>query len=379
MRIVCISCFDYYETRMSGLINYFLSKGHKVQYLISDFNHFSKDRNVMDHKFGKKVHVPSYKKNLSISRLFSHFCFSKKVYSILNRTKPELIYCIIPPNSLVKYIAKYKKTNSNCLVIFDVYDMWPESFPHKPHNFAILRCFEIWRRIRDDYINCSDLLLTVSEKAKSQLKSKYKSRIKVLFPSLDALDIPNYCFDISSSIAFLYLGNINHITNIELGTKLLGELAKYKKVTLHIIGEGQNLKKWIALLEKHNVNVICHGVVFDIEKKREVFQKCHFGLNIPKQEIESSMSLKSIEYMRFGLPVINSGCGDNRRIVEEYSTGVNIDEKCVDAIVSKITHFENNELINLHKNSCEYYSRNFINQDYDSILDSINLKKQGEK
>ena len=298
MKAICISCFDYYETRIKGIIEYFDSKNYEVRYLISDFNHFSKSKYKADYGGSKQLNVISYKKNLSISRLLSHMQYSKKVTREIKRFKPDVIYCIIPPNSLVKDVGKYKLKNRNVKLIFDIYDMWPESFPYRTQNHIIKFLFSKWAMLRDEHITDADRIIVVSNKSKEDIDKKYHLNAKVLFPCISLGDVPNYSFDISKKIEFLYLGHVNHITDIELGTEFLGSLSRSREVILHIIGEGQNRERWISMLRQVGIKTICHGVVFDENEKKKIFQMCNFGLNIPRKEINSSMSLKSIYKQR---------------------------------------------------------------------------------
>ena len=63
---VCISCFNYYDTRMKQITEFFRRKGYEVIYVTSDFNHFEKRRFKVDYPDTIQVHVPVYKKNISI-------------------------------------------------------------------------------------------------------------------------------------------------------------------------------------------------------------------------------------------------------------------------------------------------------------------------
>lgn len=365
MKVVCVSCFDHYETRMKGIIGYFQGKGYDVQYFITDFNHFSKSTYDVDYGCSKQIHVLPYSKNVSPRRLISHYFFSKNILKVIKKEKPDLIYCIIPPNSLVKLLGLYRKKFSNCRLILDVYDTWPESLPISNPNLIIKTAFRYWANLRDHYINFADLLISVSKSAKNDLYNKYKINVKVLMPAIAIGEMPNYKFDIKNRISFCYLGNVNYITDLELGTKILSGIAQSKSVELHIIGEGQNRDNWVETLTQRGVKVICHGVVFDDDKKREIFEKCDMGLNIPKIEIKSSMALKSVEYMRYGLPFINSGLGDNEEMVREFQIGINVKDGNV---VEKVLSLDNNDLIEMHSRAIKCYYEMFVKQDYDEIF-----------
>ncbi len=95
--------------------------------IVSDFDHHSKE--YVAPKEGKTyIHVKKYKKNLSVARIQSYIGFSQKAGKLLRKLKPDLVYVQAPPNFLLKVCAKYKK-RSNCKLIFDIIDMWPESLP----------------------------------------------------------------------------------------------------------------------------------------------------------------------------------------------------------------------------------------------------------
>jgi glycosyltransferase involved in cell wall biosynthesis len=156
---------------------------------------------------------------------------------------------------------------------------------------------------------------------------------------------------------------------MDLGVELLGGIARKRSVLLHIIGEGLNLNEFVKRLEILNVKVICHGVVFDMDEKNKIFSQCNMGLNIPREEIHSTMSLKAIEYMRAGLPFVNNAMGDIRMFVEEDNLGINIDKNNIAEAIDKISRLASDDLAKMHENIILSYKNRFINQDIKSILD----------
>ncbi|WP_407425074.1 glycosyltransferase, partial [Treponema sp.] len=205
MKVICISCSDHYDTRMHGVTDFFINRGDETKYLISDFNHFTKSRYIETHGNAKQLHVPVYKKNISPQRLISHYIFSQKVLKEINTIKPDLIYCMIPPNSLAKFVSKYKNKNPKCKLIFDIYDMWPESFPYKKNNPLIKVGFRIWANLRDRYIKNTDIILAVSEKAKQTIDEKFGVNSKVLRPFVVTESLPDYYVNIENEISFCYI------------------------------------------------------------------------------------------------------------------------------------------------------------------------------
>jgi hypothetical protein len=70
-----------------------------------------------------------YHKNLSIKRLASHYKFSKDAFNIVKKIEPNILYVLLPPNSLAKYSSIYKNTHNEVKLIFDIIDLWPETMP----------------------------------------------------------------------------------------------------------------------------------------------------------------------------------------------------------------------------------------------------------
>ena len=78
MKIVIVNCFDTYEQRIDLLHEYFVGKGHDVSVIESDFRHFQKVKRK-DHKTDFIfVESKPYYKNMSISRLTSHYTICEK-------------------------------------------------------------------------------------------------------------------------------------------------------------------------------------------------------------------------------------------------------------------------------------------------------------
>lgn len=365
-KCVIISCFNHYETRTKKLIEYYTSIGYTVFYVVMAYNHFEKAHTIQNIPNTIYVEVPEYKKNLSFKRLFSHFLFSQKVAVLLKSINPDLIYSIFPPNTLVRTVAKYKK-KSGCKVIFDCYDMWPESFPTKRFAAIFYLPFKIWGSIRNRYIDNADLVLGVSRTCVDALKLITNKEVRLLMPQLNTGYGETYNNNVET-LSFCYLGNINHITDIELLVSLLHSIAGHKKLILHIIGEGQYLHYLQERLTHKNISIECHGVIFDVNEKNKIFKICNFGVNVPKEEIQSTMSLKSVEYMSHGLPFINSAGGDSHEIVSTYNLGINIDKQDISTTAQKICSLTSTDLSTLNHNVISFYNDKFSTQDLNTIL-----------
>ena len=371
-KCVCISCFNYYDTRISHVKRYMESQGVDVLYVISDYNHFEKKYYEVDYPNTIQVHVPKYKKNISLARIFSQLTFSRKASEILNKEHPDIVYCMFPPNSLIGKVIKYKE-RSNCKVVFDGYDMWPESMPVSKRLKKILSpIFNRWAGLRDNYIEGGNLIVVVSQAMLDMVNSKWKDvPIKLLLPSISTSEFPSYTYDVKSSISFCYLGNINHITDIDLLVEVLGRVAQSKEVKLHIIGEGIKLNELLEKASSKGVKCITHGVIMDAKVKREVYSQCNLAVNLPREEINSTMSLKSVEYLGVGLPFINSAGGDSWKIVDDFNVGININKDNIDKSVEEILSLNSDKLSQMSKNCAKYCENRFKSQDMGEIFKGI--------
>lgn len=355
---------------MEGIISFLESRGYCMTYLYASYDHFAKKENTNKYTHGVRIGVLKYKKNLSIQRLASHLLFSMRVRKQVKRLSPDLIYCMIPPNSLVLTLSKYRKHHANTRLVYDVYDAWPESFPYSKKTKLLSIPFSIWKMMRSNYIGDADLIMCVSEQGRSVILSEAgKTKVKVVKPLIVSGSMPNYQAS-DDMLSFCYLGMVNHITDIDLGVELLGRIAEKKPTVLHIIGEGQNLDEFVSRLSERKVKIVCHGCVFDRDEKNRIFELCNIGLNIPRKEIDSTMSLKAVEYMRVGLPFVNNANGDIRQIVGEDKIGINYEDN-IDLITEKILTLKKEDLIEMHRKCVDSYKNRFLSQDYDDILDGL--------
>ena len=137
----------------------------------------------------------------------------------------------------------------------------------------------------------------------------------------------------SDAISLCYLGSINNIIDIEMIGKVIQSLASAASVRLEIIGEGERRSKLIETAENAGAQVVFHGVIYDDDKKLEVFNRCHYALNIMKPEVFVGMTMKSLDYFSAGIPIINNICGDVWSMVEVEEIGFNVsDENLPDQI-----------------------------------------------
>lgn len=124
-------------------------------------------------------------------------------------------------------------------------------------------------------------------------------------------------------INLCYLGSINNIIDISVISDIIAKLNKKKKVELHIIGDGEKRDELIKTAEEAGASVAFHGKIYNRKEKQDVFDSCHYGLNIMKNSVCVGLTMKSMDYLEFGLPMINNIPGDTWDLILQHQFGIN--------------------------------------------------------
>lgn len=324
MKVIIINCFDTYEHRVDLLCDFFRCHGSDVSVYTSDYRHFRKEKRN-DNKVGfKYVDTIEYKKNISFARIYSHYKLAKDIFKQVENESVYLLWVLLPPNSFARHAYKYKMKHPDVKLVFDIIDMWPETMPVK--RFDSFPLVGYWRDLRNKYLKYADYVVTecdlyqeaINKYAQSdKLSTIYLARtIKQFHPSKkQPVD----------KIVLCYLGSINNIIDTKEIANIIYTLKKKKAVILHIIGDGEKKDNLINDARIAGADVIDHGRIFDGVKKQRIFDSCHYGLNIMKENVFVGLTMKSMDYFEAGLPIINNIHGDTWEMVKKYKLGVNVD------------------------------------------------------
>ncbi|HZJ91151.1 MAG TPA: hypothetical protein VFC89_05795, partial [Oscillospiraceae bacterium] len=305
MKAVIVNCFDTYEDRVDLVHEFFKKQGYDVTVIQSDFRHFKKVHREEPKEEFIFVKSKTYYKNLSVARLSSHYKYAYDAFKIVEEIKPDLLYTFVPPNSLAKFAASYKQRHQDVKLILDIIDLWPESMPiGKAKKFPP---FTFWGAMRDKSLKYADLVITECDLYQSVLSDSLKGvRTETVYLAKREIDVvsnPQLCED---DIHLAYLGSINNIIDIPKIKEIIGTINKVKPVTLHIIGDGESKQVLIDAARAGGATVEYHGTVYDPQEKQDIFDKCHFGLNIMKSSVCVGLTMKSMDYFQHGLPIINN-------------------------------------------------------------------------
>jgi len=325
MKVLIVNCFDTYEHRANLLYDFFKKRGDEIKVYASNFSHFEKktrDNPRLDFTY---VRVSPYYKNISVSRLWSHYKFAKDVFRRVKDEKYDLLWVFIPPNSLVKEAVKYKRKHPKAKLVFDVIDMWPETMPIE--KIKKLPIVQMWKRLRDCWIDKADFVVTECDLFQKELCSNVKkNKMETVYLSREISTFTVAPKLTDDAISLCYLGSINNIIDIPAIVNVIKILGKVKPIVLHVIGDGEKRDSLLSESIAAGAEVVFHGKIFNREEKQRIFDMCHYGLNIMKSSVYVGLTMKSIDYFEAGLPIINNIHGDTWDIVEKFRIGVNLDK-----------------------------------------------------
>ncbi len=370
MKVVIVNCFDTYEDRIELLYDFFNDKGNDVTVVQSDFRHFKKVKRTENKQDFIFVKSKPYYKNMSVSRMTSHYDFAKRAFQVVEDLRPDLLYVIIPPNSLAKFSAQYKKKHDNVKLIFDLIDLWPETMPLG--KVEALPPFYFWGAMRNSALKYADCVVTECDLYQEVLK-KYLEDIKAetVYLAKKEVEIDSYPVLKKDKINLCYLGSINNIIDISKIKKLINEINKIKPVTLHIIGDGESKEILINEVKSTGATIEYHGKIYDSQNKQEIFDKCHFGLNIMKDTVCVGLTMKSIDYFQAGLPIINSIQADTANIVDNHTIGINITSDIINDVAEKVAQLGIEELLIMRENTYKLYSSLFSVEAFNEKLKDV--------
>lgn len=202
--------------------------------------------------------------------------------------------------------------------------MWPETLP--VGKIKTYFPFTLWKQLRNKHLKYMDYIVTECDLFQEKLDTFVsKSNISTLYLSYKNVDNNSLNTSLlpTDKLSLCYLGSVNNIIDIECIENLITNLSKSQNVDLHIVGGGEKEEELIKKAQLAGANVIFHGKIYDNEAKYQIFNSCHYGLNIMKPTVFVGLTMKSIDYLKAGLPVINNIVGDTWDLVDNSDIGIN--------------------------------------------------------
>lgn len=381
-KILVISCFfDNINTSRPNLAyKYFLSR-FETKLVYNTYSHVDKKYKIHEEENFIPINAIKYKKNISLKRIISHIDFSVKVKQLIKKEKPQYVYITIPPNILGYLCIKLCK-KLNIKTIIDIVDIWPEAFPvnnkyKKIFNILIGR---LWRKIRTRCINMADYIISESDYFYKIINIERGNNTETIYLCKymeDKCEVDKELDNIvnsESAIKIAYLGSINNIYDFESLIEICKNInlnSNNKNVEVHIIGDGENRNWLLKQLNINNIKYKYYGKIFDEQEKYEILKKCNFGFNGYKENTEVALSYKSIDYLSYGLILINSAKGDTYEILKKNKVGLNYNRQNINNICKTISNMSNIDILEMRKKSYNLFLKEFNFGVYCSKMDKV--------
>ena len=84
---------------------------------------------------------------------------------------------------------------------------------------------------------------------------------------------------------------------------------------------------------------------------------CWFGFNGYKDNTEVSLSYKSIDYLSYGVPLLNSAKEDSYNLVADEKIGFNFSENKLDELIIELATISLSEVVEMKKKSFSIFSK----------------------
>ena len=126
-------------------------------------------------------------------------------------------------------------------------------------------------------------------------------------------------------VRFAYLGSMNHIIDIEgIVAVIKNFIDNGYECQLHAIGDGESRKAFESAILDTGCITYFYGSVHDEMKKIQILAPCDYALSMMKSTSEVGLTTKSIDYLSYGLPLINNIKGDTWKLIANNGLGINI-------------------------------------------------------
>jgi len=373
-KILIVSCFAGMTENSRPYLAYnFFRNNNDVRVIYSEFSHTFKKYIKYEDKNFIPVKTLGYKRNISFFRILSHIIFAVKIKAIIKKENPDLIYVTIPPNvaaySVIKTIGNNKKTK----VIIDIVDIWPETLPIP---IVCKKCFNFfvgwfWKYLRNYALKRADYIVCESNYFKQKLSLR-SHNVQVIYLAKIIKYHEKSITNIASEkvIKIAYLGSMNTITDFDTLLKVSKKIG-LNHVEIVLIGDGERKDWLLSALKENKIKYTYFGKIFEEVKKKEILSKCDFGFNGYRSNTEVALSYKSIDYLSYGLPLINSTKNDTWDCVEKYKIGFNYNKNTIDQLIENVKTLNCKELEKMKENAYQCFLENFTWNKYKTQMSDV--------
>lgn len=361
----------------------------ELEVITSDFSHRQKKkRKIEDNKIDKykltMLKEPSYNKNISLRRFYSHFILGKNLKKYLKGIKeiPDIIYCAVPSLNVAKVAAKYANKN-NIRFIIDVQDLWPEAFKlvfkvpiiSNIIFYPMRKSADYIYKSANDIIAVSNTYLRRATKVNTQSKNQLSVFLGTELKNFDMYSGKKQYVD-DNNVKLVYIGTLGHsydITCIIDAIKILKD-KNIDNIKFIVMGDGPLKENFESYAKSKGIQVEFTGMLEYKEMVKRLVN-CDIAVNPISKGAAQSIINKVGDYAAAALPVINTQeCEEYRKLVEDYQIGFNCENGNIVDISQKIEKLceDKNLIEKLGKNNRKLAEEKFDRQNtYKKIINVI--------
>lgn len=326
--------------RAINLSDTLIKKGHRVKIISSRFYHQKKrHRNypdqvkISDNLEIQLINSPGYNSHKGFSRLYDHYILSIKLKSYLKKSKekPDLIFVGYPPIRSAYIFSRWAIKNKIPYLI-DIKDKWPDIFverlPIILKKIGKIILFVLFKN-QSFILKNSTGIVTNSEgflkwstdkinrsRRTTDLVAPLSSPFKT-FTIIENNESENLIENLKlrnnkNELLILYSGVISEAFDYEVILRSMEDLIDKKLDYKYIIaGDGPKKADFENKAKKFKDNIFFCGWVNGVQLHK-LLEMADVGIAAYKFKDNYSLSLtnKTIDYLKYGLPIILPELGD---------------------------------------------------------------------
>lgn len=326
------------QGRFTDIAKY-LTEIDKVELVTSSFSHSLKQQKPCTYLPEEYkvtfIETPSYKKNISLGRLYSCSIFAKNVKKYLFSLEDvKLVYCAVPSLDVGREVAYYCKCKKIPMIL-DIQDLWPDAFYMAFDIPIISQCvfapLEIKaNRLYRETSNIVTVSQTYLERATRQIgHTAENTLVAFLGTSLKSFDgFGNESIDErenKNTIRIGYVGTLSYSYDISTIIKAIRKIMDRKSIAIEflVMGDGPLKEKFIKEAEEYSIKANFTGKL-EYGEMVKMLKTCDLAVNPIVKKSAGSIINKVGDYAAAGLPVINTQeCMEYRKLIEKYNCGIN--------------------------------------------------------
>ena len=345
--------------RMSHWMKKLTEIGHDVIFFTTDFEHQRKmplSNLIVPNGYRLLNSKVSYSKNISFRRLVNHYFLGRSLkMALMNSEKPDIIICSYPTIGMSHAVTRYGKEN-NIPVIIDVRDLWPDIFISPILGKFFL--FPLFCQKRYIFKNATAIIGVSPNYVKwANSGQSFAGNILPLAQYEITQRDPDVV-NIMNPLKLIFVGTLGDTYDLALISRI-SRLLSLKNINhqIRICGDGPQRNSVLeSISDQSEVSYLGWLSRDDLDQE---LRRSHIGLMLYKKSSPQGWPNKLIEYMSYGMPVVNTLPGESWDLIQETHVGINIDrdnlESLADWIINEIVP---NYLLN-SKNVLKIFEDNF--------------------